>query len=483
MDLNKLTIKNTKEMLSKKEIDTVNLLESYIDAIEKDDKREDKVYSYIELFKEDALNQAKVAQEKINKGESLPLLGIPISIKDNLNYKGHLMTASSKMLDGYVASYTATVVERLINAGAVIIGRTNMDEYAMGGTTETSRYGITRNPHNRKHVPGGSSGGAATSVAGNFALGALGSDTGGSVRQPASFCGIVGVKPTYGRVPRLGCIAMASSLDQVGPLAKDVYDASLITSVIAGFDKREATTIDVEVPKYHENLSKNMKSLTIGLPKEYFESDLINEDVRNNVERSIKLLEKNGAKFVEISLPHCKYGSMVYSAVMSVEVASNMGRFDGIRYGYHPKGTFSLEEYYNKARGDSFEFETKARILFGSLLAGSKYSKSHYEHALKVRRLMQLDFEKAFEKVDAIISPTTPVVASLLGTREQTDSELNFLADSYTSNINLVGLPAISVPCGVDRNNMPVGLQVVAKKFDEQMMFNIAYAHELFFNE
>ena len=482
MKLTDLTIKQVHEKLYKKEISTKELLESVINAVKEDDKREDKIYSYIELFESDAYNQAEKAQDRINKGETLPLLGIPVSIKDNILYKGHLMTASSKMLEGYVATYTAPVVERLIAAGAIIVGRTNMDEYAMGGTTETSIYGVTRNPCNREYVPGGSSGGSAASVAGNFSFGSLGSDTGGSVRQPASFCGVVGVKPTYGRVPREGCIAMASSLDQVGTFGKDVHDAALMTKVVSGYNKKESTTLNIPVDNYNEANEKDISGIKIGLPIEYFESSLISADVRKNIEQSIKNLEKNGAKIVNISLPNSRYGSMVYTAVMCLEVASNMGRFDGIRYGFHPKGDFNLEEYYIEARSKSFDFEAKARIIFGSLLAGNKCFETHYKHALKVRTLMQADFENAFKEVEAIISPTTPVTASLLGSRDQTETELNFLADSYTSNINLVGLPAMSVPCGVDGNNMPVGLQIITNKFEENTMFSVAYAHERLFN-
>lgn len=479
MDLNELSIIQIREKLKNKEIDAVSLTESIIKKIEEDDKREDKIYAYLEIFKDEAIEQAKKAQEKINKGEDLPLLGVPLAIKDNLCYKDHLMTASSKMLEGYKAPYTAPTVQRLIDNGAIIIGRTNMDEFAMGGTTETSNYGITRNPVNRAHVPGGSSGGSAAAVSANFAFGALGSDTGGSIRQPASFCGIVGVKPTYGRVPRLGCIAMASSLDQVGPLAKDVKDAALMTKIIAGFDSKESTTLNIPVPDYNSLLDGNVKGMRIGLAKEYYETDLLNNEVRENVMKAIDNLKSQGAEIVDISLPNAKYGSRVYTAVMAVEVASNMGRYDGIRYGYHPKGDFNLDEYYYASRSAGLAFETRARILFGTLMTGKKFFYSHYQHALKVRKLMQMDFDNAFKNVDIIISPTSPITAGLLGTRDQTDSALGFLADSYASNINLVGLPAMSVPCGVDKNNMPIGIQFIAKQFDEASMFKMAYAHEI----
>ena len=479
MDLNELSIIEIREKLKNKEIDAVSLTESIIKKIEEDNKREDKIYAYLEIFKDEAIEQAKKAQERINKGEDLPLLGVPLAIKDNLCYKDHLMTASSKMLEGYKAPYTAPTVQRLIDNGAIIIGRTNMDEFAMGGTTETSNYGITRNPVNRKHVPGGSSGGSAAAVAANFAFGALGSDTGGSIRQPASFCGIVGVKPTYGRVPRLGCIAMASSLDQVGPLAKDVKDAALMTKIIAGFDPKESTTLNIPVPDYNSLLDGNVKGMRIGLAKEYYETDLLNNEVRENVMKAIDNLKSQGAEIVDISLPNAKYGSRVYTAVMAVEVASNMGRYDGIRYGYHPKGDFNLDEYYYASRSAGLAFETRARILFGTLMTGKKFFYSHYQHALKVRKLMQMDFDNAFKNVDIIISPTSPITAGLLGTRDQTDSALGFLADSYASNINLVGLPAMSVPCGYDKNNMPIGIQFIAKQFDEASMFKMAYAHEV----
>lgn len=479
MDLNELSIIEIREKLKNKEIDAVSLTESIIKKIEEDNKREDKIYAYLEIFKDEAIEQAKKAQERINKGEDLPLLGVPLAVKDNLCYKDHLMTASSKMLEGYKAPYTAPTVQRLIDNGAIIIGRTNMDEFAMGGTTETSNYGITRNPVNRKHVPGGSSGGSAAAVAANFAFGALGSDTGGSIRQPASFCGIVGVKPTYGRVPRLGCIAMASSLDQVGPLAKDVKDAALMTKIIAGFDPKESTTLNIPVPDYNSLLDGNVKGMRIGLAKEYYETDLLNNEVRENVMKAIDNLKSQGAEIVDISLPNAKYGSRVYTAVMAVEVASNMGRYDGIRYGYHPKGDFNLDEYYYASRSAGLAFETRARILFGTLMTGKKFFYSHYQHALKVRKLMQMDFDNAFKNVDIIISPTSPITAGLLGTRDQTDSALGFLADSYASNINLVGLPAMSVPCGYDKNNMPIGIQFIAKQFDEASMFKMAYAHEV----
>lgn len=479
MDLNELSIIEIREKLKNKEIDAVSLTESIIKKIEEDNKREDKIYAYLEIFKDEAIEQAKKAQERINKGEDLPLLGVPLAIKDNLCYKDHLMTASSKMLEGYKAPYTAPTVQRLIDNGAIIIGRTNMDEFAMGGTTETSNYGITRNPVNRKHVPGGSSGGSVAAVAANFAFGALGSDTGGSIRQPASFCGIVGVKPTYGRVPRLGCIAMASSLDQVGPLAKDVKDAALMTKIIAGFDPKESTTLNIPVPDYNSLLDGNVKGMRIGLAKEYYETDLLNNEVRENVMKAIDNLKAQGAEIVDISLPNAKYGSRVYTAVMAVEVASNMGRYDGIRYGYHPKGDFNLDEYYYASRSAGLAFETRARILFGTLMTGKKFFYSHYQHALKVRKLMQMDFDNAFKNVDIIISPTSPITAGLLGTRDQTDSALGFLADSYASNINLVGLPAMSVPCGYDKNNMPIGIQFIAKQFDEASMFKMAYAHEV----
>ena len=479
MDLNELSIIQIREKLKNKEIDAVSLTESIIKKIEEDDKREDKIYAYLEIFKDEAIEQAKKAQERINKGEDLPLLGVPLAIKDNLCYKDHLMTASSKMLEGYKAPYTAPTVQRLIDNGAIIIGRTNMDEFAMGGTTETSNYGITRNPVNRAHVPGGSSGGSAAAVSANFAFGALGSDTGGSIRQPASFCGIVGVKPTYGRVPRLGCVAMASSLDQVGPLAKDVKDAALMTKIIAGFDPKESTTLNIPVPDYNSLLDGKVKGMKIRLAKEYYETDLLNNEVRENVMKAIDNLKAQGAEIVDISLPNAKYGSRVYTAVMAVEVASNMGRYDGIRYGYHPKGDFNLDEYYYASRSAGLAFETRARILFGTLMTGKKFFYSHYQHALKVRKLMQMDFDNAFKNVDIIISPTSPITAGLLGTRDQTDSALGFLADSYASNINLVGLPAMSVPCGVDKNNMPIGIQFIAKQFDEASMFKMAYAHEI----
>lgn len=479
MKLNELTIKSSRELLEKKEASAHEITKAVIDSIEEDNKNNEPISAYIEVFKTEALERSKEAQVKIDKGEKLPLLGVPIAIKDNLAYEGHQMTAASRMLTGYTAPYTAVSVQRLLDAGAVIVGRTNMDEYAMGGTTETSRFGITRNPHDRSRVPGGSSGGSAAAVASHQAIGSLGSDTGGSIRQPASFCGVVGVKPTYGRVPRTGCIAMGSSLDQVGPITKDVYDAALMTSIIAGHHEKDATSSKKPVDNYASLSDCSIKGMRIGLPKEYFETDVLENDVRRAIEKSIKSLEENGAEIVEVSLPHAKYGSIVYTAVMCVEVASNMGRFDGIRYGYHPEGEFNLDEYYYTSRGDSFGFETRARILFGTLLTGSEYFHSHYEYALKVRRLLQEDFKKAFETSDVLISPATPTTAQKLGTRDATDSKLGYLADFYASNLNLAGVPAISVPCGKDKNNMPIGIQFIANIYDETSMFKAAFAHEL----
>lgn len=479
MELEKLSIIEIRKKLKNKEVDVPTIVDSIINNIEKDNKRDDKIYAYIEIFKDEAEKKAKEAQDKINKGENLPLLGIPIAIKDNLCYKDHAMTCSSKILEGYKATYTATSVQRLIDNGAIIIGRTNMDEFAMGGTTETSNYGITRNPINRKYVPGGSSGGSAAAVSANFAYAALGSDTGGSIRQPSSFCGIVGVKPTYGRVPRLGCVAMASSLDQVGPITKDVKDAALITKIISGYNPNESTTVKLEVPDFNSKLNGNIKGIKIGIAKEYYETDIINPIVKERIIDAIKNLKHQGAQVIEISLPSTKYGSRVYTAVMAAEVSSNMGRYDGIRYGYHPQGNYNLNEYYYESRSVGLAFETMARMLFGTLITGKNYFHSHYEYALKVRKLIQIEFEEAFKNVDVIVTPTSPITASLIGTRDKINSELSFMADSYTSNVNLTGLPAISVPCGFDKNSMPIGIQFITNLFNEVDMFRIAYAHEI----
>ena len=480
MNLENLTIKKTRELLKSKEIKSSEIVEEIYKNIESDNNTDQPVNAYVELFKDEAIKKAKETDDKISHGEYKPLLGVPIAIKDNLAYTGHEMSASSRMLKGYIAPYTATAVERLINNGAIILGRTNMDEYAMGGTTETSRFGITRNPHDRNKVPGGSSGGSAASTAANQNVASLGSDTGGSIRQPASFCGVVGMKPTYGRVPRYGCIAMGSSLDQIGPITKNVYDAALMISIMAGYDQKDSTSSKKDVPYYEGNLEKDIKGLKIGLPKEYFNTSVLDDDVRTNIEKSIKNLESNGAEIIEVSLPHSKYGSAVYTAIMSVEVASNMGRFDGIRYGYHPEGEFNLDEYYYTSRGDSFGFETRARILFGTLLTGAQYFHSHYEHALKVRRLIQNDFIEAYQNCDVLISPSTPTTASLLGNLDNTDSELNYLADCYTSLLNVAGVPAISVPAGLDKNNMPIGLQVIGNFFDEDTILRVAHHHEMY---
>ncbi len=477
MNLETLTISQVRDLLTKKEATAHEIVTDLYAAIENDDKGEKPIHAYVELFKDEALEKAKDIDKRIAAGETSALLGVPLAIKDNIAYTGHEMTAASLMLRGYKAPYTATVLQNLLDEGVIVLGRTNMDEYAMGGTTETSQYGVTRNPYDRDKVPGGSSGGSAAAMGANQSVIALGSDTGGSIRQPASFCNVVGMKPTYGRLSRYGCIAMGSSLDQIGPITKNVADNALMMSIMAGYDKLDSTTSTSKVPEYHKNLGKSIRGLKIGLPKEYFDISVLDDDIRKNINDAIEYFKSEGAEVVNVSLPHSKYGSPVYTAIMSVEVASNMGRFDGIRYGHHPEGEFNLDEYYYTARGDAFGFETQARILFGTLLTGENYFSSHYEHALKVRRLIQNDFIEAYKQCDVIVSPSTPVTAGLLGVRDATDSEISYLADCYTSLLNIAGVPAISVPAGVDRNNMPVGLQVIGNFYDEETILNLAYIH------
>ncbi|MBI4357934.1 MAG: Asp-tRNA(Asn)/Glu-tRNA(Gln) amidotransferase subunit GatA, partial [Candidatus Omnitrophica bacterium] len=417
--------------------------------------------------------------ERIKVRGNGPLWGIPISVKDNIVTEGWETTCASQILKGFIPPYDATVIRKLREAGAIIFGKCNMDEFAFGSSCETSCYGPTRNPWNLDYVPGGSSGGSAAAVASGMALAALGSDTGGSIRQPASFCGVVGLKPTYGRVSRYGLVAFGSSLDQIGPITKTVEDAALLMNVLAGHDGLDSTSANVPVPDYTMFLGINVKGLRIGLPKEYFVKGL-DPEVDKSIKEAVRVLQDLGAQVVEIDLPHMKYAVAVYYVVAVAEASSNLGRFDGVEYGFRHE-TQDLREMYFETRDQGFGAEAKRRILLGTFVLSAGYYDAYYLKGLKVRTLIKQDFDEAFKKVDVILGPTAPTPPFKLG--EKLDDPLSmYLSDIYTISANLAGVPAMSIPCGFSRGGvtppLPIGMQLMAKPFDEETIFRVASAYE-----
>lgn len=462
-----------KEMMDKGEITSENILDSVFKRIE---EVEDSLNSYITVLKEEAYLQAKEVKERLKRGEELPLGGIPIAIKDIMCTKGIETTCASKILKGFYPPYDATAVERVKRAGAIIIGKTNLDEFAMGSSTENSAFGPTRNPWDRERVPGGSSGGSAAAVAAGETILALGSDTGGSVRQPAAFCGIVGLKPTYGLVSRYGLIAYASSLDQIGPMTKDVKDCALLLQVIAGKDERDSTSLNVSLPNYLEACKvKDLKGIKIGIPKEYL-SEALDPSVAKVVEEAKGIFEKLGAKIFEISLPHTEYALPTYYIIAPAEASSNLARYDGVQYGLRIKGR-SLREMYLETRTNGFGEEVKRRIMIGTYVLSAGYYDAFYLKALKVRRLVKMDFDEAFKKVDYILTPTSPTPAFKIGEKVE-DPILMYLSDIFTVPVNLAGIPAISINGGFSQNGLPVGIQIIGKALDEFGLLKIASAFE-----
>ncbi len=473
MNLNELTIAAAAAGLRKKEFSSVDITMACLLAIREKDR---DIHAFLEVFEEDAIAQAKAADEMFaGSNSALPhLLGIPLAIKDNILMEGKRCTAGSRMLENYTASYDATVIRALKKQGAVLIGKTNMDEFAMGSSTENSAFGITKNPRDMNRVPGGSSGGSAAAIAAHMTLGALGSDTGGSIRQPASFCGIVGMKPTYGSVSRHGVMAMASSLDQIGPMTKTVGDGEILWNAIAGKDVFDGTTIEKPDAAYGRPL-KELSKLRIGLPAEYMSAGL-DSDVKDIISNLVKKIEATGAIIEEVNLPHTRFALPAYYVIVPSEVSSNLARMDGIRYGLHDESARSLLEVYTKTRGRGFGKETKRRIMIGTYALSAGYYDAYYLKAQKVRRLIRRDFEHAFENVDLIIGPTTPTPAFAFG--EKANDPLSmYLADIYTVSVNLAGLPALSLPAGdVTRGDarLPVGFQMVAPMNGELQMFAAA---------
>ncbi|HHT9114270.1 MAG: Asp-tRNA(Asn)/Glu-tRNA(Gln) amidotransferase subunit GatA [Planctomycetes bacterium] len=438
---------------------------------------EPNVQAFITTCEKEALEKAVEIDKKIINRQKVGLLaGIPIAVKDNICTKNLTTTCASKILQNFIPPYDAFVVKRLKEEDAIIIGKTNLDEFAMGSSTENSGYKITRNPWNHECVPGGSSGGSAAAVAADFSFLALGSDTGGSVRQPAALCGVVGIKPTYGRVSRYGLIAFGSSLDQIGTFTKDVKDAALLLQVIAGYDSYDSTSAQVSVPDYLQRIESGVKGLRIGIPKEYFAGGL-NTEVGVAVKDALKLYEKLGATVVDISLPHTEYAVAVYYIVANAEASSNLARYDGVKYGYRTGESRGIIDMYCRTRSEGFGNEVKRRIMLGNYALSSGYYDAYYMKASKVRNLIKSDFDAAFEKVDCIMCPTSPVPAFKIGERANNPLEM-YLSDIYTIPANLAGIPGISIPCGFSKTGLPIGMQILAKHFEEKKILQIAYAFE-----
>ena len=469
MDLLNLTIKKIHQGLVNKEFSCLELTKAYLDKIEKEDKN---INSFLSVYRDRAIAKSKKVDEKISKGEKISLLeGVPISIKDIILVEGMKCTGGSKILENYIAPYNATCINRLEKEGVIILGKNNLDEFAMGSSTENSGFGPTKNPVDLSRVPGGSSGGSTAAVAANFSAFSLGTDTGGSIRQPASFCGVVGLKPTYGRVSRYGLMAYSSSLDQIGPITKTVEDSRIVFNVIKGKDVLDSTSMDKKDSDC--SCSSKIKDLVIGIPKEYFVEG-VDPEVSNLFKKAIKKYEDMGAKIKEISLPHTKYAIPTYYIITASEASANLARYDGARYGFS-KGD-NLKDLYLKSRGEGFGKEVRRRIMLGTYALSSGYYDAYYLRAQKVRMLIENDFKKAFEKIDVIMSPTCPTPAFKLGEKTQ-DSVQMYLSDIFTVSVNLAGLCGISVPCGsieVDSIKLPVGLQLIGKPFEENRIMDIA---------
>ena len=474
MNITELTVHELQEKLRNKELTVKEITKAYVDRI---NEKEKDVQAFVTTLTEEAENKAEEIQKKIdNKEIEGELAGIPIGIKDNICTKGIKTTCSSKMLENFVSPYDATVMEKINEENLINLGKLNMDEFAMGGSTEHSYFKITKNPWDLSRVPGGSSGGSAAAVAANLVPWALGSDTGGSIRQPASFCGVVGLKPTYGLVSRYGLVAFASSLDQIGPITKDVRDSALLLNIIAGHDKKDTTSVNKEKIDYTKCLKNDVKGLKIGVPKEFF-GEGINAEVKEMLQKSIEKYKELGAEIEEFSLDIAKYSLAAYYIIACAEASSNLGRFDGIRYTYRTGEFKNLKELYKKSRSEAFGPEVKRRIILGTYVLSSGYYDAYYKKAQQVRTLVMNKFSKAFEKYDVILTPTSPTVAFGIGTKSENPLEM-YLSDICTVSVNIAGLPAISIPCGVNSEKMPIGMQLIGNKFEEEKILNAAYTFE-----
>ena len=460
-------------LLANKKISSVELTRSLLEHVEKTD---DRIRAYVTLNKEGALKQARAADERIKSGRDITsLTGIPLAIKDNMCTKGILTTCSSKILSNYIPPYDATVVRKIKDAGAVILGKTNMDEFAMGSSTENSGLHPTHNPWDTARVPGGSSGGSAAAVAADEAVLATGSDTGGSIRQPASFCGVVGMKPTYGRVSRYGLIAFASSLDQIGPLCRDVTDCAIFMNFLAAHDPKDSTSVDLPAPDYRKALIDDVEKVKIGYIKELLGKG-VEKEIKDAVKSALKKLQELGAELIEVSLPTLEYAVATYYLIAPAEASSNLARYDAVKYGHRSKASKDLLSMYYNTRREGFGSEVKRRIMLGTYALSAGYYDAYYLKALKVRTLIKEDFSKAFGKCDILISPTSPSVAFVMG--EKTADPLSmYLSDIATIPVNLAGLPAISIPCGLSQG-LPVGLQIIGKEFAEETLLRVAFTYE-----
>jgi aspartyl-tRNA(Asn)/glutamyl-tRNA(Gln) amidotransferase subunit A len=474
MNLYELHIHEAYELLKKKEISSQELTRSVLDRIADVDE---KVAAFVTVAQDEAMEQAKEADRQIAENNCEPLTGIPVGIKDLMCTRGVRTTCASRILDNFVPPYDATVVQKLKKSGAVIIGKTNMDEFAMGSSNEHSAIQITYNPWDLSRIPGGSSGGSAAAVAADMCLGALGSDTGGSIRQPASHCGVVGLKPTYGRVSRFGLVAFASSLDQIGPLAKDVTDCMLLLKTIAGYDPADSTSVPLDVPDYPSELGEDLKGLKIGIPKEYDSTEGLDPEVAAAIDNAVGVIEKLGAERVEVSLPHTAYAVAVYYVIAPSEASSNLARYDGVKYGLRQEDQNGLIGMYHGTRSLGFGAEVQRRIIIGTYCLSAGYYDAYYGKASQVRTLIIDDFTRAFDTCDIILSPVAPTPAFKLG--EKVDDPLTmYLSDIFTLSPNLAGIPGMSVPCGFSKAGLPIGLQLMAKHFNEEMLFKVAYHFE-----
>ncbi|MEX2028956.1 MAG: Asp-tRNA(Asn)/Glu-tRNA(Gln) amidotransferase subunit GatA [Candidatus Paceibacterota bacterium] len=470
IDLKNLTIEKARKKLDAKEFSAVDLAQAYLDETQ---KKNAELNAYLEVY-DDVLEQAQAADARIAKGESTPLLGIPVAIKDNILFKGHIASAGSKILENYRASYDATVIKKLKEQGAIFLGRTNMDEFAMGSSTQTSAFGVARNPHDVTRVPGGSSGGSAAAVAADMALGALGTDTCGSVREPAAFCGLVGLKPTYGSISRNGIIAMGNSLDQVAPFSKTVRDAEILFNLLSKYDEKDSTSVPDNLRKLKAK-SQKLKPTKIGVPWHLFKEG-VDPLVFENFEQSLEKLKKSGYEIVDVELPYSKYSLAVYYIIMPAEVSTNLSRFDGMRYGYNAKGK-NLLEVYKQTRAQGFGKEARRRILLGTYVLSHGYYDAYYNKAVQVREKIQEEIDEIFQKVDFILTPTTPITAFKLGEKLD-DPVAMYLCDTFSAPANLTGVPAIALPSGKTKEGLPFSIQFMAPHFHEDALFEIGKKFE-----
>jgi aspartyl-tRNA(Asn)/glutamyl-tRNA(Gln) amidotransferase subunit A len=474
LELYKLTISEIRDLLDKKEVSIREVIESIFERI---DAVEEKVRAFVTISKDKAIEMAERMQKEIDLSgtQNTSIRGVPLAIKDNMCTRGILTTCSSNILHNFIPPYESTVTARLLEQGYVLVGKTNLDEFAMGSSTENSGFFTTKNPWDFEAIPGGSSGGSAAAVAADECIAALGSDTGGSIRQPAALCGVVGLKPTYGRISRYGLVAFASSLDQIGPITKNVRDSSILMNIIAGHDPLDSTSAPVPLPDFTAVLDKDIKGTKIGIPKEYFIEGM-NAEVEGAVTKAIRQLESLGAIPVEVSLPHTGYAVATYYVLATSEASSNLARYDGVKYGFRAAGK-DLMDMYVKTRAQGFGAEVKRRIMLGTYALSSGYYEAYYRKAQQVRTLIKKDFEDVFKKVDVIATPTSPTAAFKVG--EKTADPLQmYLSDIFTISVNLAGVPGISVPCGFTSENLPIGLQLIGKHFDEESILQVAHAYE-----